>query len=392
METYLTSRAKNACYGCRACEQVCNLGCIDMEFDNEGFIYPEIDNIRCTNCNLCKKVCPVEFNINMTDYKQKVYAAWSNNEDILRKSSSGGIFSEIAINILNDGGYVVGAVLYEDMIVRHKIINNKNDLNKLRGSKYVQSSTENTFREIRKLLKNGEKVLFSGVPCQVSGLKMYLDIYKVDKSKLFTIDIICHGVPSPIIFKEYIKSIEYNNKVNISDFKFRDKRKHKWMLSYYCEDNKRPKKYIIPMLSPYYYGFMKNMLHRQSCYNCKFASTNREGDITLGDFWGVDKFHKGLSTENGISAIIINTNKGNQLFSNIKNDITAIDSKLEYVKVENKNLSNPSKKHEYRDKIYLEYRDTNFESISKKYLTTRSKILTTIKYYIPTRIKEKLKR
>lgn len=394
MRCYLISNKKEDCCGCRACEQVCNNACIGVIEDEEGFLYPEIDKNKCVKCNACINVCPMYNKLKVENSNhQKAYAAWTKNRNTRMSSSSGGIFTSIAEYVLVNDGVVVGSVLGKNMIVKHIIVNNLNDLEGLKGSKYVQSDTLDTYSQIKNLLKDNKLVLFTGTPCQVAGLRSYLKFYNENVDNLILIDIICHGVPSNKFFKKYVESLEQEINGRVINFKFRKKVKNDWKLSFtYEKENKILEKNIVPMLSPYYYGFQNNMIHRPSCYSCQYCTTKREGDITIGDYWGVNKFHKNLNAKNGISAVIINSDKGIRIFNNIKNSIEFTESGVDRIKAYNKNLSRPSTKHEFRKKIYIESNSMPFKKLAKKYLEPKNKLLVYFKHMIPTEIKDRLRK
>ena len=213
-------KAKEDCCGCYACYNICPKECITMESDNEGFWYPKIDKDKCINCNLCEKVCPIINKPNSSLYEKKSYAVFNKNEKIRLESSSGGIFSLLAEYVINNHGNVYGAVFDEDFNVKHVKINILQDINLLRGSKYVQSRINDIFKSIKFDLKNNKIVLFTGTPCQIAGLQSFLQ-KKYDN--LILMDIVCHGVPSPLVWQQYINELKQNYKQNIKSIYFRDK-------------------------------------------------------------------------------------------------------------------------------------------------------------------------
>lgn len=393
MKGYLINGNKEECFGCRACEQICPKRCIQMIEDSEGFLYPSIIKSECIKCNLCIKVCPKNINKEINNSEIKSYVAWNKNLRVRKESSSGGIFSLLANNVLDKNGIVSGATLDNNMNVKHIIISSDKEIYKLRGSKYVQSDLGEIYSEIKEKLENGKIVLFSGTPCQVAGLKSFLSLFKkVDLKRLYLVDILCHGVPSSKIFNKYIKFIEKDNKSKVVDFKFRSKNFNGWSLSVIYEKNKKlNRKKIIPMLSPYYYGFQINILHRPSCYKCDYCTYDREGDITLGDYWGVKKFHSNIKSRLGVSAVIVNTQKGENIFDEISQYIEFEKSKIEYIGEYNKNLIESSEKHILRDELYQNIDQLSFEEICEKYLNPKYKIKFWIKDKIPYEIKDKFR-
>lgn len=392
---------KEDCCGCRACEQICPKKCINIYEDNEGFQYPNIDKEKCINCNLCDKVCPIIYSRDygagksLSDNTQSVFAAYNKNNKIIKESSSGGIFSILAEYILGLKGIVCGCSFNNDLVAEHIIISEVDDLSKLRGSKYVQSDTKDVYSIVKRYLDDSIDVMFVGTPCQVAGINQFLKLTKTNTSKLITLDLICHGVPSIKMFKKYIDSIEMKKKYKITEFKFRDKTKGEWGLVFsykFIKNNRYGKKVLGANLSPYYYGFLNNMLFRPICYECPYSSTEREGDITLGDYWGVEKFHPEIDASNGVSAVIINSDKGRKLFKQISDKVFYIDSNVENIKLQNSNLYKPSLKHKFRNSIYVDSDKLSFDELSKKYLKPKGYIWVIIKNMIPPSIKIKLKR
>ena len=301
------------CNGCAACYNVCPVDAMTMKADEIGFLYPEIDKDICIYCELCKKACPVLNETENNNYKiPQCYAAQAEDE-FRKKSSSGGIFSLIASNILSEGGLVVGVSLEDDLTVSHILISSVDDLHKLRKSKYVQSNVGLIYKEIEKEIKNGRKVLFSGTPCQVAGLKSYLGD---ETNNLYTIDIFCHGVPSNKMLTDYIQETQ-NGNVSFVDFRPNEygwKQSPKKLKIYYGNDSK-----IVDYKdSEFEIGFHSNLILRDSCYNCKFAEFPRQGDISLGDFWDIKDKDSNLDDDGGTSVILVNSSKGDRLYNSIK--------------------------------------------------------------------------
>lgn len=381
---------KSKCCGCRACEQICPLDVIQMEADTEGFIYPKVGK-KCIECKLCEKVCPLlNRNKEMEEgFKQKVYAAYIKDEEILLNSSSGGIFTALAEVVLKRQGSVLGAAYNEEMKVEHICVENPGAIYKLRGSKYVQSDTGKTYQKVKQMLNEQREVLYVGTPCQIAGLKRYLG---KSYEHLITVDLVCHGTPSPKIFSEYIKYLENKHGKIIREFKFRYKEKYTWGRGYQLkfEDNKE--KSDIAALSPYYYAFLSNMLHRPVCYSCPYATDQREGDITLADYWGIEEEYPEMFNPKGNSLIIINSKKGSNILKEIENKLEIIESTMEIAKRKNENLSKASNKHKYRDIIYIDLEKEGFEYISKKYCRPHKYVRLKISSMIPNKIKRYLKK
>lgn len=388
---------QSKCCGCSACLNICPKNAISMEESELGTLYPKIDPKLCVECGLCKKVCNFQ---NRTDYstKHKAFAATTKDDEIIMNSTSGGIFTTLAQQFIKDGGYVSGAIYDDDFNVVHIVTNRLSDLKKIQGSKYVQSSTTDVYPKIKKLLNSGEKVLFSGTPCQVDGLYGFL---MKDYDNLITIDIVCHGVPSNKLFKDYLKTICKNNE-NIIDVKFRDKTQSWGTFGTVTLQNGNSfiTKEINGGTSSYYHMFLNNLIFRTSCYSCKYASINRPADITIGDFWGIEKVNSELlkntelNTKKGISLLITNNDKGESYISYNKKCFYMYDTTVEKVSFGNHNLKKPSSKPTKRSTLSNLYRTNNFDGIleSVKKGMFKEKIKITVKKLIPTNIKEKLKK
>lgn len=313
---------KKICTGCAACYNICPKDAIYMQDNGEGFLYPAINKQKCVDCGLCYKRCPaVEYDFDTPEIPD-CYAVWAE-KSIREQSSSGGMFTVLAEHILEKKGVVVGAAWDKDLHVEHIIIDRKEDLYKLRGSKYVQSIIDGTlFRRIKTLLENGTNVLFSGCPCQVAGLKKFLGN---DYDNLVTIDIVCHGVPSPAVLDSYVSEVAEGRKVKHIDF--RDKKYFGWstITAVKFEDNSEYVKSYFE--SPWYIGFLQGIIIRENCGQCKYAKTQRVGDITLGDFWQIQKIDPKCNDWRGTGLVLINTSKGQKVFDVVKPDLSLAEKK-----------------------------------------------------------------
>lgn len=306
---------KAQCCGCTACINICPKNCIEMKEDNEGFLYPEVDKERCIQCGLCTKTCPI---INKIDNMNNTIAVVSyyNNEKIRLKSSSGGLFSAIAEYILENNGIVFGAAFDSNFHVKHIYIDKVEDLNFLRGSKYVQSNLEGIFKKVKEFISEEKKVLFSGTECQIEGLKKYLGSF--DNELLYTIDILCHGVPNDKLWMKYLKWQEKKYEAQVSRAFFRYKKygwkKYAMLLEFsnniaYEEINNK---------DAFFNLFIGNICLRPSCHQCKFKNINRASDITLGDCWKVETHSPEMDDDKGTSIVLIHSEKGKRLYDNIK--------------------------------------------------------------------------
>lgn len=312
---------KKNCCGCKACEIICPKNCIEMTVDEEGFWYPIVDKDKCIDCGMCEKSCPI---LNKASRKKsfdaKVYGAYSNNESIRINSSSGGMFSELAASVLEKNGAVFGCTMNDDFsFAKHIKVEAIDDLPKLQGSKYLQSDTNITFEEVKNCLQNGQEVLYSGTPCQIAGLKSYLGKYSKDYN-LVTVDIICHGVPSSNVWNCYKSALVKKFDSTVEKISFRNKSNGWQNYSLLCEfENKKEyKKFAGDDL--YLRGFVADYYLRPSCYDCQFKGDNIKSDITLADFWGIDKVNPKFNDDKGVSLVVINSQKGQQIFDEIKDN------------------------------------------------------------------------
>lgn len=305
---------KSRCTGCTACVAVCPLDAIVMKQDSEGFLYPEVDVSRCVNCGKCHKVCPVDQEPTSVALEKAYYA--TADEGLRKQSSSGGVFSLLAEQILKDGGVVFGCAMTEDCGGAHHIgVDSEEKMWQLRGSKYVQSALENSLREAKAALSQGKKVLFSGTPCQIGGVKAYLG----DAEKLLTVDVICHGAPSPMVWKDYLTRLEQDMDSKAVQVRFRDKTEgwQRYSLVVEFENGKVYRKNVTQDL--YLRGFVEDLYLRPSCHSCVFKDGNYKSDLTVGDFWGAARLKPELQGIAGISLLIPHTPKGQKAILDLQN-------------------------------------------------------------------------
>lgn len=308
--------SREKCIGCGLCSAKCPQNAINMLEDSEGYSYSSIDTSRCINCNLCKKNCPLN-NLPQkgTDYKREFYAAKNRNEVERKKSTSGGVFSVLAEKILSEQGIVYGCEM-KNYQAQHIRITNYEELEKIRGSKYIQSDIKAIYKEIEEDLKINKKVLFSGTPCQIGTIK---SLIKEDYENLITVSIICHGILNSRMLKEYISGLEKSdNKISELNFRVKDNGWTKSSICYKENGVRKVKKFTDDTLM---YLYLKDKITRKSCYNCQFKGKNNVADIILGDYWGIELTNKKFYDENGVSAVIINSRKGKEIFDNVKNKL-----------------------------------------------------------------------
>lgn len=358
---------RDNCTGCAVCYNVCTHGAIIMEEDYEGFLMPKIDERHCVGCGLCVKKCPVVNRPSFDETVKKVYAAYNLNKEQHEKSASGGLFSAFAnLYYRQDKGIVCASLFDKSLKLKISISSNKDDLVKLRGSKYVQSEVGLIYRDIRKLLLDGCEVFFLGTPCQVAGLRSFLG---KEYDNLFTVDLVCHGVPSPKLFSTYLESIGITSKLDYDNYYFRSQKN-----SVYFTSSVKPSGESVRNIPynkhSYICAYLKGLLHRESCYNCHFTGTHRQGDCTLGDFWGIlaGKIpFDGNTSGGGISMVMINTSKGEKIFDEIKNQLYYEKKTFDEAIIDNHNLIHPDARPEERNIMYEELVSLSPEEFMEKY-------------------------
>lgn len=322
---------KKDCCGCNACVQRCPKQCIKMQPDNEGFQYPLVDTTLCIDCKLCEKVCPI-INDSTPQQPLKVYAAYNTDEEVRLQSSSGGIYTLLAVATIKEGGVVFGVKFNEEWIPEFGYTETMEGIAPFRGSKYIQAIVGNAYKQAEDFLKNGRKVLFCGTPCQVSGLNKFL---RKEYDNLLTVDIICHGVPSPKVWNMYLREKCYRL-MNVNDgsnskstgfdstyyskietINFRSKvagwGKYRFFIKLTdLGDNKKESVAISEARdkNEYMRAFLSNIILRPSCYNCPAKQGRSHSDITIADFWGIDVIDPNFNDDKGCGAVLINTTKG----------------------------------------------------------------------------------
>lgn len=351
---------KDCCTGCYACCNSCPQNSIEMKMDDFGFYFPVIDEKKCIDCNLCKKVCPNVISQSLK-YPMKALAAISKNEYDYQTATSGGIATTLAKKVLSEDGVVYGAIMGENLEVYHQRITSIDELEKLKGSKYVQSLIKDTFFLVQKDLFQGNQVLFIGTPCQCSGLRSFLH---KDYQQLYICDIVCHGVPSIKMLKEHVQHVVGKKEVN--KIVFRDKQG--FYLTIYDHENCEYRERSFSDL--FYLGFLKGLFYRESCYICKYATEKRIGDLTLGDFWGFN-YKKGpfpAATNYGLSLILVNTEQGKSLISECEDYLIFMQRDIEEAIAGNRQLNTPSFKNKKHDKFMRLYQKYGFEKAANKTL------------------------
>ena len=313
---------KANCCGCSACASKCPKQCIVMEEDEEGFLYPKVSRGLCIDCKLCESVCPV-LNEGTPHKPEKIYAVRNINKNEVRQSSSGGVFTLLATKVLDLGGIVFGAKFNNSWEVEHCWIDKKKDIQSLMGSKYVQSCIGNTYQEAKAFLSQGKYVLFSGTPCQIAGLRRYL---KKGYSNLLTVDVVCHGVPSPLVWRNYLKEkqealgivSQTDSSSYIRDISFRNKsigwRKFGLLIRGTRFSGEDVECFETQSDNPYLNGFLGNYYLRPSCHKCSVRLGKSNSDITLADFWKIERFALMDDADEGTSLVLIQTQKAMDFF------------------------------------------------------------------------------
>lgn len=361
---YIQITRKEHCFGCTACYSVCPKQCIIMTSDKEGFTYPEIDFSECINCGKCSSVCP--YNNRNGNEIQEVYAAINQNSEVRSNSSSGGTFYNLCKLVLEEQkGVVYGCAWSDDMVARHYRAETMDEARKFQGSKYVQSNLGDTFNSVKKDLKQEKFVMYSGTPCQIAGLKNYLG---KEYDNLLLIDVLCHGVPSPKVLKEYLTLREKKQNSKVVDMNLRDKKKSWHRLHTNIKFLNGSQHYVFCGYDTYMSLFLKNMGQRPSCFECKFTTGKRQGDITLGDFWGIGTCIYEMDDDKGTSMVAVNTDKGQYAWEKIKQDFIVRKADYKMAEAGNKVLSEPPKKHPNRDAFYRTFSDEGYEKAVEKWV------------------------
>ena len=330
---------KENCCGCEACLQICPKSCIQMQTDKEGFFYPVVDVKECVNCGACNLVCPV-----LNPYKKRepiqIWAAKTKNEKIRIQSSSGGVFSELALWVIRKGGVVFGARFAKDWSVEHTYIEAEEDLRLLRGSKYVQSHIGNTYKQVLAFLKQDRWVLFSGTSCQISALNRLL---KKKYEKLLTVELVCHGVPSTKIWQSYLMELTDQGKNPIRNIQFRGKDTGWKEYSFVCFQERGNHMETFKK-NPYMKGFIQDLYLRPSCYQCPSKAFATDSDLALADFWGVQYLHPQLDDDLGIGTVFVHSSKAEHILEDLSLHISRVSVPFDDLVRYNKAICFSSKK------------------------------------------------
>ena len=363
---------KHNCCGCSACVQICPKQSITCEYDRQGFFYPIVNEATCINCGLCKKVCPV-LNHSTSKLPLEVYAALNINPDIRRNSSSGGIFTNLGEWVITQGGVVFGASYDDKWLVEHTYVESVEGLIKLMGSKYLQSRIGNSYIHVRQFLESGRIVLFTGTPCQVAGLKRFL---RKEYDNLITVDIVCHGTPSPLVWQKYLEHIlgeKYSN--IIKNITFRDKSTGWKKYSFVVHGNDTIERITSKSATGtilfsetldknlFMQSFLKNLSIRPSCTQCPAKSGRSGSDITLGDFWGIGNVHPEWDDDKGTSLVLINSNKGKSLLFSCAESLSLLATNYHVALKGNPSIKYSSRASKYSSKFWECFYSSGFAEV-----------------------------
>ncbi len=357
---------KDVCTGCGACQTECVFGAISMGADQDGFWTPVVDSKKCVRCSKCVEICPIT-HIVTSDNTPAAYAAYNTDEQTRLSSSSGGIFRLIADQIIGDGGVVFGAAFDERFRVVHTFTESSDGLTAMQGSKYVQSFLGDSFKRVEAFLNEGRVVLFTGTPCQVSGLKAYL---RRDDSNLFTQDVVCHGVPSPKLWQKYVAYREKRAGSETRSVSFRNKASgwRRFSVAFQFSNGEEYRQTFDKDMMMM--AFLKNICLRPSCYDCRFKSISRQSDITLADFWGIWDIAPEMSDNQGISLIITQSQKGEFLFDQIKEQIVYRNVDADIAAMHNSTMIRSADVTMKRDSFFRDLDLHDLDRVIRKYCGT----------------------
>ncbi|WP_036609255.1 Coenzyme F420 hydrogenase/dehydrogenase, beta subunit C-terminal domain [Oribacterium sp. P6A1] len=373
---------KKDCCGCCMCAGACPKECIKMLTDDEGFVYPHIDDSACVNCHLCEKVCPV---INVRDdrnsFQQQGYIVQHRNPEVLRESTAGGAFTAIAEYVIDHGGVIFGVELQTDLYAKpsaahHIWVDNKADLKKFRNSKYIQSFVgEGTPKQVKSFLEQGKYVCFSGTPCQVEGIKQYLDAKKVDQTNLILVDVVCRAVPSPLIFRKYLEHQEKKNSEHITSVRFRDKHYgYKYSTMNVISDRNNGDYHRGVESDPWLRAFFSNICDRPSCHDCKFRKLHRVSDFTIWDCFHVGRFSKELDNDRGATRMLVHSLKGQQILDAVSEELVEFKVPVQIIVDGAKELNESVAPNEQRETFFIDANTLNGYDLLEKYFPETAKV------------------
>lgn len=375
---------KKECCGCYGCINICPKKAISMKIDNEGFFYPIVNKEVCVECGLCEKICPVKNNIKKNvESNIKAYACKNKSEEDRKTSSSGGVFFLLAKEVIENKGVVFGASFDEKMNLHHDYGKTLNECSKFKGSKYVQSIIgEETYKKVEEFLKERRIVLFTGTPCQIKGLNLFL---RKEYDNLITAEIVCHGVPSPKVFNMYKEILKKKYKSEIKSINFRDK-KTGWKNYSFTTNFENYDVYSQKWHeNSYMSGFLNKLFLRPSCYACQAKGFSSGSDLTLGDYWGVEGKHKGFDDDKGVSIVFAHTNKGNDILRKIAPYMEMEETDVNYAILNNSKIKKSARLTKNRKRFFEKVDKLGLEETIFKY---RTSVLKEIAIIIFNKIKK----
>ena len=387
-----TLATKEYCTGCTACFSACPKGCIAMTADDNGFLHPMIDEEKCVRCGLCEKSCPILNPLIIAGNEPDAYAAYSKDEPMRLDSSSGGVFTEIARVVLWRCGAVFGVAYNEHFDVVHICVENEDDLAKLRGAKYAQSDLRGIFAQIKQKLEAGQPVLFSGTPCQVGGLKAYLE---KDYENLVAVDFVCHSVPSPMAWRAYVKyRVDQDNQGKLPGAINLRSKKTGWTNYQYSNEFRYADGHIHSSKSSdslYMKLFVENYINRESCASCQFKGYNRVSDLTIGDFWGIWEVCPEMDDNKGTSAILVQSQRGAEMLQSIADYLVLKPVTLEEISRQNSAMLKSSTAHAKRNEALALIRAGEIQECERWFVPAKVSTMQRIQR-LAIRIVRKLRR
>ncbi len=394
IESYIDLKDNLKCCGCVACVDACPLGAISMQLGSDGAVYPLVDTNKCVSCGKCHKVCPMSAISNKEKlFEPKAYVAYLTDKEKRNQSASGGAFWGLVEGLKKQYPdiIIVGAVWETPTTVSHKLCRG-DETAALKKSKYVQSDASGIYRQVKESLNSGETVLFSGTPCQIAALKNFLG---KDYNKLYTVDIICHGVPGKGILESYLAEIEkkYASKVKNVCFRYKKKNIYGEIHSDYLRIELENGKVLCgnKKTDSYLRGFHRGLFYRESCYSCPYANPSRNGDITLGDYWSIQKLFPELIDYTGVSSVLINTEKGQNLFECCEG-LEVKETKVEFLLNHNSQLMHPSKLHSKRTVFFDKLENNTFSFAIAETVGKPQYLKNFISGLVPRRLRKLLSR
>lgn len=389
----IRNEAPSLCCGCGACASVCPSQCIRMVADEYGFVSAAVDPEKCVGCSACEKVCPFRNYTIGKNCDHKAFAAYAKQTDVRFSGSSGGIFGLLSDQMLQNGGIVFGAAFDDDLQLRCTPARTKEELKPLMKSKYLQSDLGQTFQQVKSLLDSGKPVLFTATPCQVMALKLYL---KRPYENLLTVDFLCHGVPSQSLFDRCRAYSERKHDLHILRYQFRAKKKHGATPHYfhvaYEKNGREFEKTLLYLKSPFYLGFQKYLTLRDSCYSCPLSGSNRCSDITIGDFHTIERYRKGINRFDGVSTVVLNTQKGASAWAAVAPRTEAYPVDFETLLDNGELMTGPTEKPADREAFLRDLRDEPFETVVARYFNTNAEWKKSIYYKMPRPVRKCLKK